>query len=135
MALPAQKATEFSLARQPEPWPRAGRSRAGPTAHQHQGTPRDKGDAPFSASRPCGWLWSQSQAPGPFLSCPGVPMGAGVPLRAVQQQDSQLPRVGTRRRCHYQLAAKPSLHQIHISSHTSPTFTGSNYTMKTTLRE
>lgn len=45
--------------------------------HQHQGTPRDKGHAPSSASRPCGWLWSHSQTPGPLLSCLGVPMGAG----------------------------------------------------------
>lgn len=36
---------------------------------------------------------------------------------------------------HYQPVAKPSLYQIHTSSHTTPTFTGSNYTMKTTLRE
>lgn len=86
-------------------------------------------------SWPCGWVWSHSQAPGTLLSCPGVPMCAGVPLRAVQQQDGQPHRVGTQRRCHYQLAAKHSLHQIHTSSHTSPTFTGSNYTMKTTLRE
>lgn len=34
-----------------------------------------------------------------------------------------------------QPVAKPSLYQIHTSSHTAPTFTGSNYTMKTTLRE
>lgn len=34
-----------------------------------------------------------------------------------------------------QPVARPSLYQIHTSSHTAPTFTGSNYTMKTTLRE